>query len=404
MTTSEDAYSTLLTPAGSGAIALIRVVGTDSWPIVSQVFEPANKAGPPLKASDKLHYGWIVQDGEKIDDVIVSLQQQKSPPFVDISTHAGIRIVERVLAALSEAGAPLLETSFTQAWPANSLIEQEALSAMQQVKSKQGAAFSMQLRKGLQPLLMNLVDRIRTDPNEASESLLQLQDGFRHAHALLHGISIALIGPPNSGKSTLFNRLLGRPAAIVSQQAGTTRDWISGVIEIDGIPVSIIDTAGRRQTKDNLEKIAIEKGYSRATNVDGCMLVIDASMPLGQPLADDYLSPHPSIPTVIAMNKCDLEAHSNTGPLDTISSQAQQIHNLTLPSIRCSAATNEGVDSLLQKMLLAAGIYGIKEDRLSLFTHRQTEAVQRILDMLPKSPNLAASAIIDDLVRPIYQG
>ncbi len=403
MTTTQKTYSSLLTPAGSGAIAVIRVTGADARRIVSQLFEPASQAFQLNNTNDKLFYGWIAQSGERIDDVIISTEPHSSPLFVDISTHAGIRIVERVLAALAAAGAPFLALSLTQAWPANSLIEQEALTALQQSKSKRAAVLSLNLRTGLRPFLMDLTDRIGTDTQGVIEALRPLEDGFRQTRALLHGISVALVGPPNSGKSTLFNRLLGRSAAIVNERAGTTRDWITGEIEIYGVTVSIIDTAGLRVSEDYLENIAIAKGNALTAHVDGCILVLDASTTNSQQGAAIDLLPFASMPTVIAMNKCDLESPPTACQSDANNALNRQIHNLGIPSVRCSAVTNEGVDSLVQTLLLTAGIQPAKEHMLSLFTQRQVEAVKRIIDMLPKSPDLAVTAMVDDLIHPFYR-
>ncbi len=403
MTTTEKTYSSLLTPAGSGAIAVIRVTGLSAWQIVGQIFKPVSQTVPLVIENNKLCYGWIVQDGEKIDDVIVSPQLQQSPPFVDISTHAGIRIVERVLGALADADASLQETPVAQAWPADSIIKQEALTALQHSKSKQAAMLSMRLRTGLQPILMNLAERMLIDPIDAKEALIKLKDGYRQASSILHGVSIALVGPPNSGKSTLFNCLLGRSAAIVNERAGTTRDWITGEIEIGGVSISIIDTAGLRVAEDSLENLAISKGSEIATHVDGCILVLDSSTIDSEQKAPIEILSKSTMPNVIAMNKCDLESQSAPQKSDAYMARSNVIHRLEVPLVRCSAITNEGVDLLIKTVLLANGISPDDKHKLSLFTPRQLEAANGIVDLLPKSAELAAKAMVDDLIRPIYQ-
>lgn len=357
--------SQLLTPAGVGAIAVIRVTGQDAPSIVDQLVR--TKSGRPVSASapGRIRYGDFLEGDEVIDDVVVSIASTRGEPAIDICAHGGIRVVERILQCLDQKRAPLAQPS-SDIWPANSRIEVECFEALSQTKTSREVHFIAWQREHLVEHLNQLAARSHAAPEETAKEIECLIRGYDFARRLLQGAIVALIGPPNSGKSTLFNRVIGRSRAVVSPRAGTTRDWISEEIELHGVPVTLLDTPGRHTNVDDLERRAIELAGKTSKDADLTIAVFDHAAPLP---AEVSLFLKDGARTVIVANKSDLPAEWSVGEV---------AHELG-PPMRISAETGEGTHSLLD--VVADRLVGnfISSNEPCFFTARQvfvgTEAI-----------------------------
>ena len=192
-------------------------------------------------------------------------------------------------------------------WHCPSIIDCEAIHALCAAQTERAVRFLAYQKGALVPAIEAVACQCEADPNKGRDALSRLKSDWPAARFLLEGARVVLTGPPNSGKSTLFNRLAGRTAAVVSDSAGTTRDWVCENIEMAGVPIELVDTAGRRPTDDSLELAAIRAGRGQAERADIRLVVIDASAPS---TGTDWASysgtggPHPA--QFVVLNKIDL--------------------------------------------------------------------------------------------------
>ncbi|MEK7756176.1 MAG: GTPase [Planctomycetota bacterium] len=401
----------VLTPPGAGAIGVVRVVGPDAVSLVNQAFRPASGGGLSAAQGDRLRYGHFVDGDETIDDVIVSVtmlgrhegtkarrHEEKSheatrhggqsPPrsheetghlVVDISAHGGVRVIERILQTLERLGALVGEPgdAVGLAWPTGSLIEYEAVEALTRAKTERAVRLLAWQRENLPAALEAVALLCRSDPAEARRRLPALADGYPVARTLMEGVTVALVGPPNSGKSTLFNRLIGRPATVVSPQPGTTRDWVAEAVEMDGVPVTLVDTAGRREADDPLEQQAVEAGRRVVERAEVRLLLLDGSQPLAQPGEKLLAASRLWAGCLTVINKADA---GNAWPAPKVGRHK---------NVSISALTGAGCDKLVSAILEMLGYHGWVESVPCLFTARQAEAAADVLSVLPRDPMAA---------------
>jgi len=411
----------VLTPPGAGAIGVVRLIGPDAISMVNRAFRPAAGAQMSPSEGDRLRYGHFVDGEEVIDDVIVSLTTVGSDEgkeshgatkprshegkerhegtearrhegigaangserlAVDISAHGGVRVIERILQTLERLGATVCEPAeaVELAWPTGSLIEHEALEALTRAKTERAVRFLAWQREHLVEALEAVASLCRSDPAASRHRLAAMADGYPIARRLIDGVTVALVGPPNSGKSTLFNRLIGRPATVVSPQPGTTRDWVAEPVEMHGVPVTLVDTAGRWDSADALERQAVEAGRRAVERADLRVLLVDGSAPLSQAglelLAASHAWPH----CLVVLNKADVGSAWESWDVRTKSEELGET------PLMISAVTGAGCDELVPVILAMLGYRGWVESVPCLFTPRQAEAAGSVLSVLPHDP------------------
>lgn len=409
MTSDPANRSLMLTPPGAGAIAVVRIIGPDADSILGKFFRPTRGAsrqhletknaspdsGSLLLADDHLRYGRFVDDDEVIDDVIVARVPAASVPAFDISAHGGVRVVERILGALEENGAPLADPaeSPNPVWPVENRIEAEAVQAMSLAKTPRAIRFLAWQRRHLVPHLLDIARRCLQNSERAREALNVLLATRRRTRFLIQGATVAVAGPPNSGKSTLFNALLGRSAALVSATAGTTRDWVTASVEMDGVPVTLIDTAGRHDTNRALERRAIEDGRAKATQADLSVVLLDGSQPLSPAALDIPEARGPRDRRLLVANKSDLPDAWKSIP-------CTPDHEELEPPIRVSALSGAGLEKLVEEILRCLGFAGKADTLPALLSERQVDLVERALSDLPEDPSAAASRLRCELIGP----
>ncbi len=394
MTASVSHRVVVLTPPGAGAIGVVRLIGPDAISLVNQAFRPAAGAQLSPSEGDRLRYGHFVDGEETLDDVIVSLTTVHGRPAIDIGAHGGVRVIERILQTLERLGAAVCEPAEAVglAWPTGSLIEREALEAMTRAKTERAVRFLAWQREHLVEALEAVASLCRSDPAEARHRLAAMAEGYSIAQRLIDGVTVALVGPPNSGKSTLFNRLIGRLATVVSPQPGTTRDWVAEPVEMDGVPVTLVDTAGRWDSADALERQAVEAGRRAVERADLRLLLVDGSAPLSQAglelLAASRAWPH----CLVVLNKADAGSAWESWDVRTKSEELGET------PLVISAVTGAGCVELVPAILAMLGYRGWVESVPCLFTPRQAEAAAMVVSALPNDPRAADERLHRDLI------
>ncbi len=315
-----DTIAAVSTPRGKGGIAVLRVSGDEAVAIADRVFCPKKKKSLAETESGRAVYGDIygcdahgartrIDDGLAV--VFRAPHSFTGEDTVEVSCHGGLLVTEEVLAALLAAGArPAEAGEFTRrAFLAGklSLSEAESLGALLEAKTHAALVLS---RAGLDGKLSDAADGIYREllavtsalyaaidypeedlaemsREEARERVLAalarvraLADTYRSGHAVAEGIRTVICGRPNVGKSSLFNRLVGREAAIVTDVAGTTRDILTETASIGAVTLKLLDTAGLRESEDAVEKIGVARAKAALDEAELVLAVFDGSSPL----------------------------------------------------------------------------------------------------------------------------
>ena len=378
------------TSVGTGAVSMVRISGPDTMDIVDRVVR--FRSGPAAKAPGySLKYGTI--DG--LDDVLVALfrapHSYTGEDAAEISCHASPFIVSSLLDRLTQAGCTLAEPGeFTQRAFTNGkmdLAQAEAVadiiasstSAQHRVAANQlRGGYSAELRE-LRAQLLELtmlleleLDFSEEDVEFADRSRLralldstfthcrQLADSFRTGKAIRNGVPVAIVGAPNSGKSTLLNALLRDDRAIVSDIPGTTRDTIEETCVLDGILFRFIDTAGIRAASDEVERLGIERTFRKISEAEIVLGVLDVSesetsvMEAARSIAGQVDNCDQKL--LFLANKCDKTGvNKNVNALNnfvlSIDNKIEQVKLLEI-----SAKTGSGLENLLSALVSSAGI------------------------------------------------
>jgi len=339
-----DTIAAIATGMVSSGIGIVRISGADAISIASLIFKSKSgkKYNTDFFQSHRAYYGFIYENEKPIDEVL--LLYMKAPrsftaeDTVEISCHGGIHVMNRILSVCLKSGARLAEPGeFTKRAFLNGRID---LSEAEAVIDIINAKNDYSLSNSVSQLRGKLLDRIKDlrsnilhetafieaaldDPEHYpldgySERLREkvliylseiknLIDSFNNGKVISEGIDTVIIGKPNVGKSSLLNILVGDERAIVTDIAGTTRDALTEHINISGITLNIVDTAGIRETDDIVEKIGVNKAYEYADNSNLIIMVVDSSVPL----SDDDIKLFEYInnkKAVILLNKSDLDA------------------------------------------------------------------------------------------------
>lgn len=424
-----DTICALATPAG-GAIAIIRLSGSDSIAIVDKIFYSTNAMSLIKAKANTIHYGTIKETSNKIiDDVLVFIyhapHSYTGEDSIEISCHGSKYIIQQILLLLQKYGARQAEPGeYTRRAYLNGkmdLSQAEAVAdliaatnrashdlAINQLRGHVKTALN-ELRERLQKLTAlleleldfsdheDLVFADRTElinlAKEIDKRLTHLAETYKTGKAIKEGIPVAIIGKTNVGKSTLLNKLLNEDRAIVSNVPGTTRDSIEDTMNINGIAFRFIDTAGLRQTEDEVEKIGITRSYKAIERSQIVLWLID-EMPTNSEIYDiTKLTKGKKL--ILVINKCDLNKN------DSIAKKITKIiPNIKLESI--SAKTGEGIETLQTSIFEAANISDINDSEVVVSSARQYALLEEALGNLHRvidglRSNLSSDLIAEDL-------
>ena len=339
LTGRDDTIVAIATAPGLGAIAMIRISGKDTFKIVDNIFPSKNLSA---QKSHTLHFGVLKDNDEILDEVVVSLYKNPhsytGEDVIEISCHGSPYIQQKIIEALISKGARMaLPGEFTQRAFFNGkmdLTQAEAVADVIAANSKAAQQTALkQLRGGFSTDLATLRDELINfaalieleldfaeedvefaDRNKFTHLIQQLKaatdkllQSFKLGNAIKNGISVAIIGKPNAGKSTLLNALLNEERAIVSDIAGTTRDTIEETLNIHGVLFRLIDTAGiREHTSDIIERIGVEKSLDKMRNADVVVYLFDAKESTRDDmLAQKKLFHNENIRHIFVVNKID---------------------------------------------------------------------------------------------------
>ena len=378
---NDNTIIAISTPTGVGAISIIRLSGDKALEIVDVFFKNKSKKKLINQKTNTSHYGQIVDKDILIDEVIVTIYKNPNSftgeDTVEISCHGSKYIQQKILHLFIKNGvAPAKPGEFSlrsflngkrdliQAEAIADLISSESEASHSLAIKQMKGGFSIEIKKLRKKLLdfaslieleldfseedIEFADRnqFKLLLNKIEKTISKLTDSFSLGNVLKNGIPIAIIGPPNSGKSTLLNTLLNEDKAIVSEIAGTTRDIIEDQINLNGINFRFIDTAGLRKTKNKIEKIGIKKTYDKLKNASYILYMIDSQSYIKKKSnikleINSILKKIKNTPIMILFNKIDIYKISDNDMSD-----------LNMDKVQISAKNKTGIKSLINKLIL----------------------------------------------------
>ncbi|MBW2485932.1 MAG: tRNA uridine-5-carboxymethylaminomethyl(34) synthesis GTPase MnmE [Deltaproteobacteria bacterium] len=398
MITDSDTIAAIATPPGRGGIGIVKMSGKDAFTIARDVFRPSKKRADDAQEQSRhdsgggdftfethrLYHGYVIdpKDNTLLDEVLISAMRAPNTytreDVVEINTHGGAVAMHAILELALSKGARLAEPGeFTRRAFLNGRIDLTQAEAVIDVinartqKNLELAAAQIsgklkdrvaQSRSSLVGILTqveaaidfpedveDLIDPEDTITTLHKEVVFPLQGLIRNyidAHVFRDGISVAVVGRPNVGKSSLLNQLVKKDRAIVTDFPGTTRDIIEETLNLQGIPVVISDTAGLHPTENPIEKIGIEKTLAHVNGSDLVLFMVEAHRPLGP---DDHLIYEKinSKSIIMVLNKMDLMSTGSTPTLPDDWRFEDQVH--------ISALYDRGIDQLKEKIVKLAG-------------------------------------------------
>ncbi len=362
-----NARACLTTAKGTAAIASILIEGPDAPAILAKIFKSATAKKPDFKPGD-VRVGHITDNNQIVDHVVVACN---APDSFEICCHGNPLIVEAIMRLLATGGAQLVtaEEIVTEKFAAESENAIAAESKLQQLKAAtvEGVRIiAHQANAGLAQTARNwLSDLDSLNLEQIARECQEILTRSQTAKLIIDGCKAVIAGPPNSGKSTLLNCLAGRQKAIVTDIAGTTRDWVSAACRIGPLVVEFIDTAGLDVTltpTDSIDRQAQKKTSELLSDCDLILFVIDASKPQPiQPIQTDK-------PLIAVLNKSDLPT--------AISDKNTTFDATNMVPI--SAKTGNGIDELTDRIQTVLGVSNFDPTLPVCFTQRQELLLERL--------------------------
>ena len=393
--------------------------------VLDKMFIPKNKQSIEEIKGYTIKYGNIVDNGEVIDEVLVSyFKAPKSytmENMCEINSHGGNIIVKKILELCLKNGAELAEPGeFTKRAFLNGridLVQAESVIDIINAKSEKEVKTGIKQLEGLlskeiaeikqeiMDVMINIevsIDYPEYDVEDVANAeitdmldsvkkkLERLERSFDNGKVIKEGIKTAIIGKPNAGKSSLLNAILKEDRAIVTEYEGTTRDTIEEFVNINGIPLKLIDTAGLRETKDEVEKIGIAKSRETANTADLIIAIFDASKEIDEEDLEviDFIKNKKAI---IILNKMDLKAK--------IDENNENLKKLSGNIIKMSALKNIGTDKLYEKITEMFNLNEIHLDNENVITNvRQKNLITKAIENVKKAKETIEQKMPIDIV------
>lgn len=377
-----DTIAAIATAMSNSGIGIVRISGDEALDVADRIFRP--KKGS-RKVSDMethtIHYGYVTDGDEVIDDVMLLIM--KAPrsytceDTIEIDCHGGVLVMKKILETVLKYGArPAEPGEFTKRAFLNGRIDlsqaesvidvinaQNELALKSSVSQLQGAV--LEKIKAIRAVVLHEIAFIESaldDPehvslegypeqlheimSDAHSKVKKLLDSSDNGKMLKEGINTAIVGKPNAGKSSLLNILVGEERAIVTEVAGTTRDILQEQIQIGGIGLNVIDTAGIRDTEDIVEKIGVNKSREYIEKADLIIYVVDSSTELDEN-DQEIIEAIQNKKAIVLLNKSDLDAKTDASVLQT---------QLSKPILSISAKNNTGIhelETLIEEMFFS---------------------------------------------------
>lgn len=412
-----DTIVALATPLGRSGIGVIRLSGENSLAIVRNLIRNENFAPRPRFAHLKKIYD--LETGEATDDALItyfkSPQSFTGEDVIEISCHGSPVILRQVIdfclksnARMADAGEFSLRAlangrmNLSQAEAIRDLIDAQTIASARQAVRQLRGEFSNQLQPIKDDLLNVIIvlesalefveddlpdfqnENIKIKLFEIAANIDRIASTFRAGKLIREGLKVALVGKPNVGKSSLFNALLGQDRAIVTEIAGTTRDQIHEKFSISNIPISLIDTAGLRETSDTVEIIGVERAKHTMADADLVIVILDGSQNLT--LEDkEILSQVNELNHLIAINKCDLQ-------------QGLVKLNINSNSLKISAKTGEGLNELQKAIIEPFSPQIIDNSGFLISDARHYDLLKRAKSEIESSINLLIERMSEEII------
>lgn len=423
----DDAIAAVSTPIGNGGIGIVRISGNGSVDIADKIFKAADGMKISERKSHTITFGNVIdpKSGETIDEALLMLmlspRTYTREDVVEINCHGGMHVTNKVLELALNNGARLAEPGeFTKRAFLNGRIDlSQAEAVMDVIESKTelsrrtavdqlGGSVKEKVR-GLREEILDMtaaieaaIDYPEHDVEEETYSEMhrritalkaeinRLLESADMGRIIREGVEAVILGKPNVGKSSLLNLLLMEERAIVTDIPGTTRDTVEEYMNLGGVPVKIIDTAGIRETGDTVEKIGVEKSRKRAENADIIFMMLDASSPLsGEDMEIlDFIKDRQAL---ILVNKTDAGNVIDIGVL----SEYTDSRNIIYVSVK----ENTGMDRLTQRFteLFLNGVVEAKESVLISNT-RHKNMLSKAVEALDRAIVTIESGMPEDFI------
>lgn len=427
-----DTIFALATPPGVGAIGTIRLSGSQSFGIINQLFPGRDMTA---QRSHTLHVGFLENEGRVLDEVVIGIfkgpHSYTGEDVIEISCHGSTYIQQQIMSALVQKGARIaLPGEFTQraflhgkmdlaqAESVADVIAANSEAAQQAALRQLKGGFSQEL-KNLREELINFAALIELELDFSQEdvefadrealrrlidklffSTQSLLESFKLGNVIKNGVSVAIIGKPNAGKSTLLNALLNEERAIVSDIAGTTRDTIEETLNIQGVLFRLIDTAGiREHTNDAIEKVGVVKSLEKMRNADVVIYLLDA-----------YTTTHAELRVEVEKLKAEnIQFLLVANKYDLVDpAMFEEEVGKYFPGIISIAAHDQSGIEILTERLFQTAVHGnIKTENTIITNARHEAALQKVAESLTDikrgmDQNLSGDLITPDIHRALH--
>lgn len=420
----EDTIAAVSTAMAPGGIGIVRISGKEAFSVGDQIYRGKNGKKLSEQRANTVHYGFVEEKGERIDEVLAVIlkgpHSYTGEDTVEIDCHGGVLAMNRILEAAFRAGArPAQPGEFTRRAFLNGrmdLSQAEAVMDLIQAKNEYALKNSLRqlqgsVRQEIQEIRENILyeiayiesalddpehmsldgyrERLEHTVKQQKKRIEKLIAGSGEGKFLQEGIKTVILGRPNAGKSSLLNLLAGEEKAIVTEIEGTTRDIVEEQINLRGITLRLLDTAGIRESESRVEQIGIERAKEQAKDADLILYMVDSSMPLDEN-DEKIMELIREKRAIVLLNKNDLERKVSEKDLEG---------RVEAPIVSVSVRENRGIEELedqIQELFFHGKISFNDEIYITNLRHKQA------LEAADSSLKLVEQSIADQMPEDFY--
>ena len=420
----EDTIAAVSTAMAPGGIGIVRISGKEAFSVGDQIYRGKNGKKLSEQRANTVHYGFVEEKGERIDEVLAVIlkgpHSYTGEDTVEIDCHGGVLAMKRILEAAFRAGArPAQPGEFTRRAFLNGrmdLSQAEAVMDLIQAKNEYALKNSLRqlqgsVRQEIQEIRENILyeiayiesalddpehmsldgyrERLEHTVKQQKKRIEKLIAGSGEGKFLQEGIKTVILGRPNAGKSSLLNLLAGEEKAIVTEIEGTTRDIVEEQINLRGITLRLLDTAGIRESESRVEQIGIERAKEQAKDADLILYMVDSSMPLDEN-DEKIMELIREKRAIVLLNKNDLERKVSEKDLEG---------RVESPIVSVSVRENRGIEELedqIQELFFHGKISFNDEIYITNLRHKQA------LEAADSSLKLVEQSIADQMPEDFY--